>query len=227
MPSGTTPGQAGLLAGLFGPGTAVSGLPLSAESPALFPAEEAAMARAVPARRREFAAGRAAARAAMAALGLPPAAIAMGEDRAPIWPSGLIGSISHNSTLAACVVSKLETNSALGLDLEDDAPLPRDLWPTILLPAEEDWLHSQQAAARGRLARLIFSAKECAYKAQYGLSGQLLDFPAFLVQLDLASGRFQAVFQHDVAPFESGEALKGRFLLTPGCLATAITLARR
>ena len=44
----------------------------------LFPAEEAAIARAVPKRRSEFATGRACARAALAKLGLPPSPVHTG-----------------------------------------------------------------------------------------------------------------------------------------------------
>jgi len=60
----------------------------------LFPAEEAAIARAVPKRRREFTTGRACARAALAKLGLPPAPIVPGLRGAPQWPAGVTGSRS-------------------------------------------------------------------------------------------------------------------------------------
>ena len=58
---------------------------------ALFPEEQAVIARAVAKRRGEFGTGRACARAALAKLGLPPAAILPGARGAPQWPAGVAG----------------------------------------------------------------------------------------------------------------------------------------
>jgi 4'-phosphopantetheinyl transferase EntD len=61
----------------------------------LFPQEEAAMARAAGERRREFAAARGCARAALARLGMQPAPIVPDRTGAPRWPSNAVGSITH------------------------------------------------------------------------------------------------------------------------------------
>ena len=61
------------------------------------------MARAVPQRRREFFAGRLAAHRAMEALGHLPEPVPMGQDRAPVWPQGLVGSISHGAGACAAM----------------------------------------------------------------------------------------------------------------------------
>ena len=71
------------LRAMLPPGLALAGSDPRAAPDRLWPAEATATARMTPARLREFAAGRRAARAAMAALGLPPAAIPMGATRAP------------------------------------------------------------------------------------------------------------------------------------------------
>ena len=54
----------------------------SASDVSVMPEEEPTLARMVPARRREFAAGRTAARRALGRS----VAIPMGPDRAPVWP---------------------------------------------------------------------------------------------------------------------------------------------
>lgn len=59
----------------------------------LFPEEEALVAKAVDKRRREFATARGCARSALAAFGFPPASIMTGENGAPRWPAGVVGSI--------------------------------------------------------------------------------------------------------------------------------------
>jgi 4'-phosphopantetheinyl transferase EntD len=188
----------------------------------LLPGEERAVARAVPSRRREFCAGRACARKAMAALGAQAAPILQGEDRAPIWPAGLVGSITHTESWCAAAVARTEDGiDAIGLDVEPAEPLDPALLRIICLPEE------RRLAAEDELrGRLFFSAKEAAYKAQYPLSRTLLGFHAMQIHLDEPAQRFVAVFQKDVAPFSRGDALEGRYLLEQGFLMTAVTLAR-
>ena len=64
-------------------------------------------------------------------------------------------------------------------------------------------IETERAALEGRpdrlaLALVIFSAKECVYKAQYPLTGLLLDFQQVEVTLDLLSGGFVGVLSEDV-----------------------------
>ena len=168
------------------------------------PEEEAAIARAVPARRAEFSAGRAAARMALGR----DVAVPMGEDRAPQWPAGVAGSISHAGGWAVAVVG----TGLIGIDLEPDEDLPEEVRDTVLLPGER--------GISGRVARLIFSAKECAYKAQYPLTRDLFGFEVFAVTL--GNGTFRAEFQRDVGRFRGGQALAGRFAAGGGFILTGI-----
>lgn len=188
----------------------------------LLPGEERAVARAVAARRREFSAGRACARRAMAALGAPSLPIPQGEDRAPVWPEGLVGSITHTQNWCAAAVARKEDGiRAIGLDVEPAAPIEAPLLRIICIAEERSFI-----AGRGLLGRLIFSAKESAYKAQYQLSRTLLGFHAMHILLDEQAQRFVAVFRKDVAPFSRGDALEGRFLLERDFLMTAVTIPR-
>lgn len=193
--------------------------------PDVLPQEAAARATMAPARRREFSAGRTLAREAMQALGLPPLPVPMGDDRAPIWPDGLVGSLSHCADLCAVALARTDGGIlALGLDIEPAEPLPADIADAVLAPEERETLPS--GAAPGVLARAVFSAKECAYKAQYPLSRTLLDFSALRIALHPAEGRFTARFTIDAPPFRSGDGLDGRIALTPHHIFTAITLRR-
>lgn len=137
----------------------------------LWDAESAAMARAIPKRRYEFAAGRRAARAAMVDLGLPETAIPQGPDRAPIWPAGLTGSIAHCDQV--CIAAVSQSHRSIGIDIEPATPLADDLIPLICTAAEQAWL---PASGRGHVAKQIFSAKEAVYKAQYPLTGRIIGF---------------------------------------------------
>lgn len=159
---------------------------------------------AVPARLREFAAGRAAVARALAALGLPPLAVPMGADRAPLWPAGVTGSITHTATACLAAVAPAAQLAGLGLDLEPDRPLPPDLWDSVLTPAERAALPADDPGGR---ALTLFCAKEAAYKAQYPLTRTLIDFHTLQIAPDDA--RFTARLTRPVPPLAAGRALPG------------------
>jgi 4'-phosphopantetheinyl transferase EntD len=74
------------------------------------------------------------------------------------------------------------------VDVEPDLPLEETLWDSVLTPDELAWLSARPAGERGRLARLIFSAKECAYKLQYPLTRTLYGFMDMRVEMDVPAG---------------------------------------
>ena len=75
------------------------------------------LARAVPKRRAEYLAGRFLARQLLAPLGFADFT-ARGEDRAPQWPPGIAGALSHNSDTALCAVHRESGLGGVGLDVE-------------------------------------------------------------------------------------------------------------
>lgn len=200
------------LARLFPPGVAVALVGIGAGE--LLPGEAAAVAGAVPARVAEFAAGRLAARRALAALGHPAVAIPAGPDRAPCWPEGLAGSIAHAQGVAVAAVRR---GAPLGLDVEADAGLEPDLWPLICDPAE---LAALPAGDRGRAVRLVFAAKEAVYKAQYPLTGRLIGFDA--VRVTLEEDGFVARLRQGVGPLPEGHRLRGRILRAGGLVLAGV-----
>ncbi len=178
---------------------------------------------AVPARLAEFAAGRSAARAAMQALGHAPAAIPMAKTRAPIWPQGITGSISHCAGACFAIVGKISEYQGLGIDLEPDFHLPLDLWPTILRPEElQEMAHLRHEHAACR-ALQIFTAKEAAYKAQYPITGQLFDFQT--LKISLQNQNFTAEFTKNIGPFSAGQKITGRSQIAAGFCAAICWIA--
>ncbi len=154
----------------------------------LWPEEAAAVSRAIPKRETEFAAGRHAAREALAQLGLEPMAIPQGADRAPVWPEGITGSISHCAHCCIAVAAHKADYQSLGVDVEPATPLDADLIDVICTPSEQAWLADQPNS--GLAAKLIFSAKEAFYKAQYPLTGEVIGFDA--VTVAITDSRFEA-----------------------------------
>jgi len=194
------------------------------DHPAPFPSEACAVSRATKGRQREFAAGRTAIRGAMRALGATPEPVPAGPDRAPRWPEGLTGSLSHCDIACVAAVARTRDMRSIGVDVEPDAPLASDLIPEIASLAERAWLSAQSDAWRGRLARLIFSAKECAYKCQYQVSGTIIGFDAFDVTPDPDSGQFEATLVTAVPGFSAGHRFHGRFVIEGGLIVTVSTL---
>ena len=102
---------------LFPSGVAFAIAPLGDAGDDLHPEERSAVADAIESRRREFAAGRALARRQLARLGVDPGPIPARADRTPIWPEGVVGSISHCADLCAVVVARADAFRSLGLDV--------------------------------------------------------------------------------------------------------------
>lgn len=209
------------VAALFEVPVAVAATDPRKVQPDPLPTEAAHLARAIAKRRQEFAAGRAMAREAMHRLTGAPVnqPILVGQDRAPIWPVGWQGSISHKSTLCMAVVGR--SGGLLGLDVEEDVPLAPDLIPTICSDAEIAHIAGTE---EGFLAKLIFSAKEAAYKAQYPLTRMVFGFHRLEMRLDVHSSSFEAVFTETTGGFAKGATLTGRFCKGQGHLVTGVTI---
>lgn len=204
------------LAGLFPPGVAVAAVVIAENHDIVHPEEAAAVARAVPSRQAEFAAGRAAARQALRLLGHPDVAVPAGPNRLPLWPEGFSGSISHSAGIA---VAALRRGAPLGLDVEPDEGLDPDLWPVICRPEE---LAALPIVDRGHYVHQVFSAKEAAYKAQYPLTGTLIGFDAMSVRLSETG--FSARFCRPVGGFAAGQDIHGRLLRSQGLIFTGVAL---
>jgi len=193
----------------------------------LFPEEEAAMARAVPRRRGEFAAGRACARAALAQLGLPAAPILPGPRGAPQWPPGVVGTITHCDGYRASAVAHARDVLTLGLDAEPDGPLPGGVLDAVSLAEERDRLPGLAAAApHVPWDRLLFCAKEAVYKAWFPLAGRWLGFEEAAITFAPDAGTFTARLLVP-GPAVGGRALdgfSGRWVARGGLLLAAIAV---
>ena len=193
----------------------------------LFPAEEAAMARAVPKRRREFTTGRACARAALAKLGLPPAPIVPGLRGAPQWPAGVTGSITHCAGYRASAVAHLKDLAGIGLDAEPNAPLPDGVLERIAVPQEQAWLPGLAAAVPGvSWDRLLFCAKESVYKAWFPLTRRWLGFEQAVITVDPQDGVFTAELLEPAEALDGRRlaSFAGRWLARDGLMLAAITV---
>ncbi len=129
-----------------------------------------------------------------------------------------MGSITHCSTHVAVAVAEGSRLRSIGCDVEPALALPREVVDRVLTPAERAAL----PCAEPWWERLVFCAKEAAYKAQFPLTRQLLEFHDVEVEVDPSRGSFRAT----VLPLGMlrgvGPVLYGRFTVTDGLIATAV-----
>jgi 4'-phosphopantetheinyl transferase EntD len=170
------------------------------------------LAQAGEKRRRDFALGRACARAALVGLGQGDAVIAMGEKGAPVWPAGIVGSITHTKGYAAAIVGNARGFEGIGVDAERVGGVGEDLWPRLFTSGERDQLMAQEN--RAVAATLLFSAKEAAYKA-WALKGALRFRD---IHITLEDGGFTAS--------RSERILRGRYDVAEDLVLTAAWVLR-
>ncbi|HYN67045.1 MAG TPA: 4'-phosphopantetheinyl transferase superfamily protein [Ornithinibacter sp.] len=194
---------------------------------ALHPDEVALVAGASPGRRAEFATGRQCARLALTSLGRGPAAVpVLRDDRgAPLWPAGVVGSITHCAGWTGAVVARSgrsrwgEGVSAIGLDAEPVGPLPDGVLDVVASGEERAALAGLAVGPPGiPWDTVLFAAKEATYKAWYPLTGIVLGHAAVGVELS-RSGTFTGVAAaHDLRGRQVVHRVRGRWGLGPRVL---------
>ncbi len=172
------------------------------------------LARAVPKRRAEYLAGRVLARQLLEPLGFADFTLARGEDRAPQWPPGIAGALSHNSDTALCAVHRESGLGGVGLDVETLLSDVRaeELWGAIVSPAERETL-LREALPFNELLTLTFSAKESLFKALYSQVRCYFDFlDAHMVAVDTQRQTFVLALLKTLTPnCSAGRRFNGRF----------------
>jgi 4'-phosphopantetheinyl transferase EntD len=195
---------------------------------ALFPEEEALLAGAIDKRRREFTRGRMCARTALQQLGYPATAILRGSRGEPLWPKGVVGSITHCDGYRAAAVARSGELVMVGIDAEPHARLPDGVLEQIAR-AEELALLRRLCSEMPQLHwdRLLFSAKESVYKACYPLSQRRLGFEQISIAFDPSRRAFLARLLTAGPTLAGGplRALSGRWLVEEGIGLTAIAMS--
>jgi enterobactin synthetase component D len=151
------------------------------------------LADAVAKRKLEFLAGRYCARLAIAGLGVAGIGeIAIGEKREPLWPAGLIGSITHSRGFASAVVASDQQLAGIGIDSEQliAEKTAANVSSHILVESEDYQANRAFVDSPREYLTLIFSAKESIFKCLYPQVQQYFDFRDAEVELDSTPGKF-------------------------------------
>lgn len=146
---------------------------------------------------------------------------------APLWPTGVIGSMTHCDGYRAAVVARGTAAASIGIDAEPNQPLPSGLLGQFALPSERDQLG--ELAARHPSThwdRLLFSAKESVFKTWYPLTGRELEFHEAELTINPTDGTFTTRLLVP-GPLVGGRRLDtffGRWGVGNGLVVTAIAL---
>jgi len=183
-------------------------------------------AHAAPQRRLEYLASRAGAAALLRAQGAASVEVTNGFDRAPVWPQGFTGSITHSPLLACVAVQPLAACASMGLDaqtiLDDEAAI--DVSRHCLRADEVRACVVKEPLCDRTLLTLMFSAKEAFFKCVYPLVRKHFDYTGVQVS-SVADGRVHVrVLDSPGDHLPAGFMLEGTFQLAQGHAFTAFEL---
>ncbi|MFJ2323266.1 4'-phosphopantetheinyl transferase [Pseudomonas sp. NPDC087817] len=184
--------------------------------------------RSVAKRQAEFLAGRICARAALQQLEGTTVVPAIGEDRAPVWPAHICGSITHSTGRAAAIVANKQHWRGLGMDLENllNTERAERLAGEILIPAE---MRRMAAGEREQLAlwvTLTFSVKESLFKALYPIVQKRFYFEHAEVLEWTEQGHVRLRLLTDLSnEWRNGTELDAQFGVQDGQLLSLVSIA--
>ena len=187
----------------------------------------ASIQRSVAKRQAEFLAGRLCARAALQQLDHLDFIPAIGEDRAPVWPGHISGSITHSTGHAAAIVGHKAQWRGLGMDLENVLSLERaERLAGEILTADE--MQRMAALPREQIALLVtltLSAKESLFKALYPIVHKRFYFEHAEVVEWSESGLVRLRLLTDLSSeWCDGTELVGQFAVADGQLLSLVAI---
>lgn len=172
----------------YGSGVAFGQARVCEGVPRLLAEEEAFFKGSMPKRQRELMLGRAAARQALRILGHSDELPLLSEEgtRIPLWPLGLVGSLSHKEDRAVALLAEADAARGVGVDLEQYSNEQRILTHKVASQNEAKWITAVPELEAYR-SLLVFSAKETLYKALYPLLRMPLAFRDAELELESES----------------------------------------
>jgi len=191
----------------------------------LYPEERAYTGTMAAKRKQEFTAGRLCAREALRRLDIERYPLRVGKHREPLWPAGVVGSISHCQQFCGAAVANSRDIIALGLDAEMLRTLPVGVEALVCSIDERAALNRHRTDARFSWSTVLFSVKESIYKCLFPLCGYPLEFNDVSVTLDPEQGRFEFdVTVECVSRVVSRYQADGRFVVSDKHIFSGLTL---
>ena len=185
-------------------------------------------AAAAPQRRLEYLAARAAAAMLLRSQGSACIEVESEPDRAPIWPRGYTGSITHSALLAAVVVRATAPGASVGIDAQPllDRAEASEVAGRCIHPGELADCVRRSGLSDQQVTTLLFSAREAFFKCvDPAAQRQLWHLDVRVSALDLGSGRFELWVLNAPTPgLPAGQSLTGSFSFGSGHAFTAFEM---
>ena len=179
--------------------------------------EQKIVRHAVQSRQAEFSTGRMLAAQALREIGAPVSPVLRGDMNEPIWPSGIVGSITLTNDICLVAVATTKQTLGLGIDIEASRPGIDGLAHLILRPDERQTTACHDMPTENAV-RVAFCAKESLYKAIHGRARRFVDFQEVRVEFSPDVGKFTAIAPDD----QDLDALvrhgSGRYLIADSCV---------
>ncbi len=193
----------------------------------IYPEEQDYVTNVATKRYREFTAGRLCAREVLKKLGIDNFPLLVGDNREPLWPSGIVGSISHCRDNCIVVASMDRRIAGLGVDIEDIAPLEAEIIALVCRQKEKQWITNVYEPGYPDWAKIIFSAKESVYKCLFPAKNIHLDFKEVQIEFDIPNNEFIVdLFNREMAKFVDSYTMIGCFSYTNEYVYTGVELRK-
>jgi enterobactin synthetase component D len=189
----------------------------------------ARLAGAIGKRKAEFLAGRYCVQQALKKMGEDGGqVIDIGDKRAPLWPSGLTGSITHSKGFASAAVAPTQTVRGIGIDSERliAEKTATSVASHILTETESYAANCTFVDSARQYLTLIFSAKESIFKCLYPEVKQYFDFHHAEISLNCHEpGTFQfQLRKHLSDEFHEHYVGNGHYAIVEDFVHTGIVL---
>jgi enterobactin synthetase component D len=142
-------------------------------------------------------------------------------DRSPLWPNGVVGSITHSTVLVGVAIAKSEKLKSVGIDFEEIGRTKLELASHLLTDKDISLYENKLNMLPQEVLTLIFSAKEALYKTLYPEVKKFFGFHDAAVT-ELQDGKFSIELLKDLNEVYGINGLKtfhGRYCIHAGhCL---------
>lgn len=163
------------------------------------------------------------------AQGAGDTVILRGPDRAPQWPPGFVGSITHSARFAAVAVMRDSAARSVGIDVEAELAADQQMLVRHYCLVDDEWdalMKGASSRSEAQRLTLCFSAKEAVFKCLYPMAKRYFDFTCVrIVAVDELTHLLSIqVLDAEIARCADTSVLTGSFQFAEGHVFTAFRL---
>ena len=189
-------------------------------------------------RLRSYSTGRYLSHQLLANAGFPDTDVLSGDEREPLWPPGVQGSISHTDAWCLVAMTTAVRYCGLGVDIEQVQALESGLRDIVLTQQEQrdiaalPALSPLQQTSGNTLSvtgwpAVYFSIKESLFKCRFPVERQWIDFHQATVSVDPDARTFSAVFAPELDnTLLNNSNLNGQFAIIDDHVISVASLVR-